>query len=52
MNADNTIHVLFNLFNTNGDVLHVLIAYANRLDPYQARHRIGADLDPKRLTLR
>ena len=30
----------------------MLIALANRLDPYQARHWVGADLDPKMLTLR
>ena len=31
MNADN-IYILFNFFLTNGDVLHVLIAFPNRLD--------------------
>ena len=41
------VHKTFNFFLINGDVLHVLIAFANRLDPYQARHWVGADLDQK-----
>ena len=45
-------YLLFNFFLTNGDFLHVLTAFSNRLDPYQARYWVGADLDPKRLTLR
>ena len=41
------IHILFNLFLTIEDVLHVLIVFPNRLYPYQARHWVGAYLDQK-----
>ena len=30
---------------------HLLITFANNLDPYQARQNVGPDLDPNWLTL-
>ena len=37
---------VFNFLPDCGDFCHLLIAFANSLDPDQARHFVGHDLDP------
>ena len=44
-------HDLLDSFPASGDFCCVLITYANSLDPNQARHIVGPDLDPNSLTL-
>ena len=40
------------LFRASGDFqCHMLVAFANSLDPDQAQHVVGPDLDPNWLTL-
>ena len=41
---------VFSSLPTSGDACHLLIALANSLDPDQARHFVGPDLDPNCLT--
>ena len=43
--------VTFTSLPTNGDFYHLLIIFANSLDPDQARQNVGPDLDPNCLTL-
>ena len=38
-------------FLASDDFCHLLITFANRLDPNQDRQNVGSDLDPNRLTL-
>ena len=38
-------------FPASGDFCHLLIIFANSLDPDQDRQNVGPDLDPNRLTL-
>ena len=40
-----------NSFPASGDFCHLLITYANSLDPDQAQQSIGPDLDPNCLTV-
>ena len=40
-----------NSFPTSGYFCHLLITFANSLDPDQARQNVGPDLDPNCLTL-
>ena len=40
-----------NPFFASGDFCHLLIAFANSLNPDQDRHFVGPDLDPNHLTL-
>ena len=44
-------HTKINAFLAGGDFCHLLIHYANSLDPDQDQQNVGPDLDPKRLTL-
>ena len=37
---------VFNSLPASGDVSHMLITFANSLDPDQARHFVRPDLDP------
>ena len=37
---------VFNSLPTSGDFCHLLITFANSLDPDQARQNVGPDLDP------
>ena len=37
---------VFNCFPPSGDLCHLLITFANSLDPDQARQNVGPDLDP------
>ena len=47
------MNVLFlNSFLDSGDFCRLLIAFANSLDPDQARHNVCPDLGPNHLTLR
>ena len=39
------------LLPASGDLCHLLIIFANGLDPDQDRQNVGPDLDPNRLTL-
>ena len=41
----------FNSFPPSGNFCHLLITFANSLDPDQARQQVGPDLDPNCLTL-
>ena len=41
----------FTSFPASGDFYHLLITFANSLDPGQARQNVGPDLDPNCLTL-
>ena len=41
---------VFNSLPASGDFCHLLIALANSLDPDQARHFVGPDLEPNCLT--
>ena len=41
----------FNYFLASGYFCHLLITYANSLEPDQARQNVGPDLDPNCLTL-
>ena len=41
---------VFNSLPASGDFCHLLIAFANSLDPDQARKNAGPDLDPNFLT--
>ena len=41
---------VFNSLTTSGDFCHLLITFANILDPDQARQNVGPDLDPNCLT--
>ena len=41
---------VFNSLPTSGDFCHLLITFANRLDPDQAQPNVGPDLDPNCLT--
>ena len=52
-----TVHCYLNLeFNASlasgGDLCHLLITFANSLDPDQDRLKVGPDLDPNRFTLK
>ena len=38
----------FNYFLASGDFCHLLITFANSLDPDQDRQRVRSDLDPNR----
>ena len=38
------------LLSTSGDFCHLLITFANSLDPDQAQQNVGPDLDPNCLT--
>ena len=40
----------FNSLPASGNVCHLLITFANRLDQDQARQNVGPDLDPNCLT--
>ena len=40
-----------NSFLARGDFCHLLILFANSLDPDQDRHSVGPDLEPNCLTL-
>ena len=42
---------LSNSFLASGDLCHLLITFANSLDPDQDQHTVGPDLDPNSLTL-
>ena len=39
--------VVFNSLPASGNFCHLLITFANSLDPDQARQNVGPDLDPK-----
>ena len=39
-----------NSFSSSGDFCHLLIIFANSLDPDQAQQNVGPDLDPNCLT--
>ena len=39
-----------NSLPASSDICHLLITFANSLDPDQARHNVGPDLDPNCLT--
>ena len=41
---------VFNSFPASSDFYHLLITFANSLDPDQARQKVGPDLDPNCLT--
>ena len=41
---------VFNSFPTSSDIYHLLITFANSLDPDQAQQNIWPDLDPNSLT--
>ena len=41
----------FNPFLARGNFCHLLITFANNLDPEQDRQNLGPDLDPNCLTL-
>ena len=41
---------VFNSLPASGDFCHLLIAFANSLDPDQARQNVGPNLDPNCLT--
>ena len=41
---------VFNSLPASGDFCHLLITFANSLDPDQARQNVGPDLDHNRLT--
>ena len=41
---------LFISLPASGDFCHLLITFANSLDPDQARQNVGPDLDPNCLT--
>ena len=41
---------VFNSLPASGDFCHLLIIFANSLDPDQARQNVGPDLDPNCLT--
>ena len=43
--------LVYNLFLTNGQFCHLLIGFANRLDPDQDWLNVCPDLDPNSLTL-
>ena len=43
--------VVINFLLASGDFCHLLINFANSLDPDQDRHHVGPDLDPIDLTL-
>ena len=43
--------MLLNIFLASGEFCHLLIIFANSLDPDQDRQNVGPDLDPKSLTL-
>ena len=43
--------MLHQLFPACGDFCHLLITFANSLDPDQAQQIVGPDLDPNRLIL-
>ena len=40
----------FNSLPVSHDICHLLITFANNLDPDQARQNVGPDLDPNCLT--
>ena len=42
---------IFNSFPAGGGFCHLLITFANSLDPDKARQNVGPDLDPNCLTL-
>ena len=42
---------VFNALFTSSDLCHLLIAFANSLDPDQARQNVGPDPDPNCLTV-
>ena len=42
--------IYFNSLPASGDFCHLLITFANSLDPDQARQNVGPDLDPNCLT--
>ena len=47
-------HCRLNVFNplpASGEFCHLLLVFANILDPDQARQNVGTDLDPNCLTL-
>ena len=44
------ISSVFNSLPTSGDFCHLLITFANSLDPDQARQNVGPDLDSNCLT--
>ena len=35
-----------NSLPASGEFCHLLMTFANSLDPYQARQNVGSDLDP------
>ena len=41
---------VFNSLPANSDFCHLLITFANSLEPDQAQHNVGPDLDPNCLT--
>ena len=41
----------FNSFLPDSDFSHLVMTFANSLDPDQDRHNVGPDLDPNHLTL-
>ena len=41
---------VFNSLSASDKFCHLLITFANSLDPDQARHFVGPDLDPNNLT--
>ena len=45
------VNVLLNTFLASGDFCHLLITFANSLDPDQDRHYVCPDLDPNCETL-
>ena len=45
------VNVLLNSFLARGDFYHLLITFANSLDPDQERQNFSPDLDPNCLTL-
>ena len=40
-----------NSLSASGDFCHVLVTFADNLDPDQARHIVGSHLDPNCFTL-
>ena len=49
--SEYTCSTFINSFLASGDFWHLLITFANSLDPDQDRQNVGPDLDPNRLAL-
>ena len=50
-NVNLQIYKVFQLFLATGDFCHLLITFANGLDPDQDHPNVGPDMDPNHLTL-